>query len=223
MVLSLGSLWRLGDQIHNSISAKKLGFSGLEWNPHPEDVNRIANAKATLRLPDFQRTTCHCIDLRGLDDWSLLRAISNMYYIAPHGLCIHPDHLPDQGKDGLRSFVPWMIENLNPESGIGLDVFHGLMSDGRFTACLDTAHSFGWSGNLFKELMVQYKGRVDQIHLSSRIGTVDHRPICDSPTKFLDSIECLKGSTIPIVIEEDFDNLDDLIREADFVEKWLRP
>jgi len=77
----------------------------------------------------------------------------------------------------------------------------------RYGYCLDTAHASDFGKKEIERLYKKMKKRLVQIHLSGVIKKEHHQSLADAPKSYLDTLKCLKESSVPLVLEINFKNL----------------
>jgi len=121
-------------------------------------------------------------------------------------IVFHPSHLPP--KKLFKKFrFKITLENMEKEDKVSLQRLSKLMQEYKTDFCLDTSHAYEYGPFRTTELLRRFKPKLLQIHFSANYRRRNHCPLTKASATFLKSIESLKETSVPIIIEEDFRRL----------------
>lgn len=118
-------------------------------------------------------------------------------------IVFHPHYLPN--KKILKKFrFNIAVENMEKRKKVPLQRLATLMQDYKTGFCLDTSHAYEYGAFRTAELLRRFKPKLLQIHLSANYRHHNHRPLTRASLAFLKSIEPIKDTNVPVILEENF-------------------
>lgn len=115
----------------------------------------------------------------------------------------HPHYLPS--KKLFKKFrFKVALENMEKEDKVSMQRLAKLMQEYKTGFCLDTSYAYEYGPFRTTELLRRFKPKLVQIHLSANYRRHNHRPLTKASPAFLESIEPVKDTNVPIILEENF-------------------
>lgn len=138
-------------------------------------------------------------------------------------IVFHPHHLPPHQLLRKRHFKV-LIENMEQKKHIPTSRITRLADEYHAGYCLDTSHAYEFGSHETQKLFHKFKQRLGQIHLSANYRHQNHQQLTKASPAFLQSLEPLQETDVPIVIEEDFKrrNLTLAKKEIDWIRTFFR-
>jgi len=231
--LSLGNMWRwlkTENRAELIEHVKGLDIDGIELDysgKEPSSLKLTSEQEEYLKSLKYVSIHVTAESLKGCSEEDIIRRLDYVVGIAKKtnasDIVIHPEALPSP--DILSKYdVKFLTENLDRNTGYGLEKLKKVFEDyPDLGLCLDVCHSFTWDGEETKKLVDEFKDKISQVHLSALEGDKQHRPLLNSSSDMIESIEPIKSLDVPIVIEEDFEDgdFDGLKKEIEFVKGIL--
>ena len=216
--LSTGSIYKWGKNIDDLITICKdnIRIDGLELMFANKEV--LENTKITAKNVEWLKTlpyvTLHApvkIVKESIDENDIESQLKKMEYIynltEAKAVIFHVTNLPRL--EILQKFsFKFIIENTTLNGGIDLDNFYKIIKDYKCDLCLDVSHSFTWSVKEAQRYSQRLNDNIFQIHLSSSHGSHEHLPMSTMDLAFEKSIEFLKSTNKPFIIESEYNDKD---------------
>ncbi|MDD5569200.1 MAG: hypothetical protein PHG23_02190 [Candidatus Pacebacteria bacterium] len=216
--LSTGSIYKWNGDVGAFLAlCKKMKLDGLElMRSDKKSLDNFTLSGSDLEeLKAFKYMSIHApfrIADNSADDaeiLSQLSAIESLYKkVNAKAVVFHATSLPRL--DLLKKFdFKFIIENTYRGGGIGIDDFEKIVGEYGSDVCLDVSHAYTWSEKESLFYATRFKGKIAEIHLSASNGEHEHPPFSEASPEFLKSIEFLKGTDIPIIMESDYNSKDE--------------
>lgn len=184
----------------------------LEFTPTPANVEWMRSLTTVSIHAPFRMETDSLLEQ--------MDKICGLYReIKAFNVIIHPNTLPEPGILAKHPDVRFSTENLPPNGNISRQGLGKILQ--RYTnlgLCLDVTHAFHWSADETGNLTHEFRDRLTQIHLSGGKKTLEHLPIQEASLRYMDSIRCLFNLDIPIVMEFDYGNADNIDLQKKIIE-----
>lgn len=220
MIISfaLGNFWRFSQNQNRANALKwiqKLSVDGVELTLGKKEQFKTfrLNAKQKDYLSGLEYVSVHA-PFRSAKKYSSpeehekdLNRVQEIYEDSHAQIVVfHPSYLPS--KKLLKKFrFKIALENMEKEDRVSLQRLANLMRDYKTSFCLDTSHAYEYGPFRTRLLLKHFEGHLQQIHFSANYRRHNHHPLTKASPAFLKSIEPLKETNVPIVIEEDFRRL----------------
>ncbi len=115
----------------------------------------------------------------------------------------HPHYLPQ--KKLLKKFrFKIALENMEKRKKVSLQGLSKLMQEYKTGFCLDASHAYEYGPFRTNELLQRFKPKLRQIHLSANYRRQNHQPLTRASPAFLESIQPIKDTNVPVILEENF-------------------
>jgi len=143
--------------------------------------------------------------------------------IGAKNVIIHPNILDDLSI--LKNYdMKVSLENLRSIKNITLEDMKQIFTKFQnLSFCLDISHAFSFSKYETSNLMKAFGKKLTEIHFSGSRENKDHISIREVMQDFIESIQPIKNSNVPVVIEEGLDihKLEFFIEEIKLVKKFF--
>ena len=171
----------------------------------------------------FEYISVHAPDINyGINEIShrilkKIKKISRLFNV--QNIIIHPDVVDDWSIFNDYNSLPISIENMDERKKFGKTVsdIKTLLNKYNFGFTLDLQHCFVNDNKMklaedFQEL---FKSRIVEYHISGYDKNLSHHPLYKTKQDII--IKSLKRNDIPIIIESNFDQLDDIKHELAYI------
>lgn len=149
---------------------------------------------------------------------SIMEKVSNATtQFSIDNIVIHPDRVNSWKVIEEYDHLPISIENMDNKKDVGkyVDELAQFLSNNEYGFVLDVNHiiSIDETLELGYSFLNTFKDRLTEVHVSGYNG--GHAPLFD--TKQIELIQMVKNLDIPIIIESVFENLEDAVKELEFI------